>query len=507
MPSEDNKRIAKNTLFLYFRMMLTMSISLYTSRIVLNTLGVKDFGIYNVVGGVVVLFSFLNNAMSIATQRFISFELGKNNIDETKRVFGMSMTIHICIVMFIILLAETGGLWFLNTQMNFPAERMKAVNWVYQFSLITTCIGIIQVPYYASIIAHEKMSFYAYIGMGEAIFKLLIAFILTHTSYDKLKLYSILTCLIAFCIFSFYKYYCNKKIQTSIYHFFWDQNLFKKILSFSGWSLTGGIVTVGATQGVNVLLNIFNGVVVNAAMGISNQVNGAIYGFVANFQSAFNPQIVKLYAVKKKEELERLICRAAKFSFLLLFLLAFPIILNIDFVLYIWLKKNVPYASTFCILIIFFSFIEALAAPLWTAIQATGNIKKYQLVLAPAIGLNVLLSYIFLKMKYSPEIVLEIKVLVNILCLGIRLYFIKNIINLYVFFREVLLRILYILILTLPLIFIFHYYEDGWKKLIISTVSFCFLMIFLIYFIGLNKMEKIFINKSLTKYLINKKQE
>jgi len=485
-------------------MVLIMGVTLYTSRVVLNTLGVKDFGIYNVVGGVVVLFAFLNNAMSIATQRFISFELGKNDLIETKRVFSMSMTIHLCIIVLVIILAETVGIWFLNTQMNFPIERMKVVNWVYQFSLITTCIGIIRVPYNASIIAHEKMSFYAYIGMAEAIFKLLIVFLLIYVGFDKLKTYSILTCVVTFCIFLSYKYYCNKKIGTSFYHFFWDQNLFKRLLSFSGWSLMGGVVTVGANQGGNILLNIFNGVAVNAAMGISNQVNAAIYGFVSNFQGAFNPQIVKLYAVKREEELERLICRAAKFSFLLLFLLAFPIILNIDFVLYIWLKKNVHYASTFCILIILFSFIEALAAPLWTAIQATGDIKKYQLVLAPVIGLNVLLSYIFLKMKYSPEIVLEVKVLVNILCLVIRLYFVRNIIKLTTFYREVLLRVVAVFILTLPLFIFFHHYNEGWIKLATSTVFFYVSMLFIIYYIGLNRIEKVFVKRYMAKYFIRK---
>lgn len=266
----NNKRIAKNTLYLYFRMLLIMGVTLYTSRIVLNALGVEDFGIYNIVGGVVILFSFINNALSSATQRFLNFEIGRGDVLGTKRVFSMSLTIHLFVALFVVLLAETVGLWFLNTQMNIPTERMAAANLVYQFSILTVCISFVQIPYYASVVAYEKMSFFAYIAIIEVILKLLIVVLLIYVGFDKLRLYSILTFLVAVLVFVCYKYYCNTRLDISRYKYFWDKILFSKLLNFSGWMLFGAAAGVSATQGVNILLNIFYGVTVNAAMGINS---------------------------------------------------------------------------------------------------------------------------------------------------------------------------------------------------------------------------------------------
>ena len=334
----NNKRIAKNTLYLYFRMLLIMGVTLYTSRIVLNALGVEDFGIYNIVGGVVILFSFINNALSSATQRFLNFEIGRGDVLGTKRVFSMSLTIHLFVALFVVLLAETVGLWFLNTQMNIPTERMAAANLVYQFSILTVCISFVQIPYYASVVAYEKMSFFAYIAIIEVILKLLIVVLLIYVGFDKLRLYSILTFLVAVLVFVCYKYYCNTRLDLSRYKYFWDKILFSKLLNFSGWMLFGAAAGVSATQGVNILLNIFYGVTVNAAMGISTQVNSAVNKFVSNFQTAFMPQITKLYAIGDFEHLRKLIGQSSRFSFLLLFALACPLMLNIDFVLKLWLK-------------------------------------------------------------------------------------------------------------------------------------------------------------------------
>lgn len=384
----NNKRIAKNTLYLYFRMLLIMGVTLYASRIVLNALGVEDFGIYNIVGGVVILFSFINNALSSATQRFLNFEIGRGDVLGTKRVFSMSLTIHIFVALFVVLLAETVGLWFLNTQMNIPAERMAAANLVYQFSILTVCISFVQIPYYASVVAYEKMSFFAYIAIIEVILKLLIVVLLIYVGFDKLRLYSILTFLVAVLVFACYKYYCNTRIDISKYKYFWDKTLFSKLLNFSGWMLFGAAAGVSATQGVNILLNIFYGVTVNAAMGISTQVNSAVNKFVSNFQTAFMPQITKLYAIGDFEHLRKLIGQSSRFSFLLLFALACPLMLNIDFVLKLWLKTVPEYSSVFCILILTYSLIEAASKPVGLAIHATGKVKYYNIVMSIALLMN-----------------------------------------------------------------------------------------------------------------------
>ena len=285
MMSVNGKRVAKNTMMLYIRMLLIMAVSLYTSRIVLKVLGVEDFGIYNIVAGIVVLFSFLNSAMSSATQRFLSFELGRGDINEVRRVFSMSMTAHISIALLILLFAETVGLWFLNTQINIPVDRVGAANWVYQFSILTFCIQIIRVPYNASIIAYERMTFYAYISIIEVVLKLLIVFLLVYFDFDKLKIYSVLIFLITLVICLSFKYFCCKTFPICRYNFFWNASLYKKIMSFSGWSLFGSVANVGSQQGMNILLNIFYGVSINAAMGIANQVSQAVYNFVYKFHS------------------------------------------------------------------------------------------------------------------------------------------------------------------------------------------------------------------------------
>ena len=254
----NNKRIAKNTLLLYFRMLFTMIVTLYTSRIVLNTLGISDFGIYNIVGGVVVLFSFLNNAMSSATQRFLNFEIGRNDFVLLRKVFCISMNVHFSIAIIVLVLAETIGLWFVNTQLNLPLDRMSVANWVYQFSVITFMISIIQVPYNATIIAHERMSFYAYISIIEVSLKLSGVFLLQYLNYDKLKLYAVLVCAVSLIIIFIYKFYCTIKFESSRYSFIWDSTLYKHLLSFSGWSLFGSLANVGKTQVINIFLNIFS---------------------------------------------------------------------------------------------------------------------------------------------------------------------------------------------------------------------------------------------------------
>ena len=490
--AENNKRIAKNTAMLYIRMLLIMAVTLYTSRVVLEVLGVEDFGIYNIVGGVVVLFSFINNAMATATQRFLNFELGRNDIKEVGRVFSMSMTAHISIALLVLLLAETIGLWFLLTQMNIPDGRMNAAVWCYQFSILTTCVQIIRVPYNACIIAYERMSFYAYISILEVILKLLIVFLLTIGGLDKLILYSILMFLVTVAVCYAYKIVCNRNFNISRYSFFWDKTLYKKLMSFSGWSLFGSAATVGAQQGLNILLNIFCGVTVNAAMGIANQVSHAVYSFVSNFQVAFNPQIVKLYAAKEYSYFNDMLFRASKFSYFLLFLISFPILINCNFLFSLWLKDVPDYAVLFSQLIICSLLIESLAAPFWMAVQAIGRIRNYQLLISVIILMNIPLGYVSLKLGMSPVSILIIRLLVGLLTYIARVVYLKRCItfSLWKYTKDVVFVIIYVTALSLPLPIWINNRLSSWNALLVTTLLSLIITCLIIYLIGMNKIEK-----------------
>lgn len=469
-----------------------MGVALYTSRIVLDVLGVSDFGIYNIVGGLVVLFSFINSALSSATQRFLSFELGRSDIQETKQVFSMSMSIHILVAIVFVLLAETVGLWFLNTQINIPPNRINAANWVYQFSILTVCVNFIQVPYYSSVVAYEKMSFFAYIAIVEVVLKLLIVFLLVYLGFDKLKLYSVLVFLVAIVVFLCYKYYCNAKIEISRYKYFWDKTLFTKLLSFSGWMLFGSAAGVGAIQGVNILLNVFYGVSVNAAMGIANQVNNSVNQFVSNFQTAFVPQITKMYAQNDILQLRQLIYRSSRFSFFLLFAITFPLMMNMDFVLNLWLKNVPEYTSIFCILTLIYSLIEAMSKPLGYTMHATGQVKNYNIIMSIALLMNIVFSYIFLVLGFSPIVVMVISILVNVVCFIIRLFFVRHfkILKICDYLNNVLIRALVITIITIPIPFYVSIHFNQWKGLLFITLTFLPILVIAIYFIGLTKLER-----------------
>jgi O-antigen/teichoic acid export membrane protein len=473
-------------------MLITMGVSLYTSRIVLATLGVEDYGIYNVVGGVVVLFSFISNSLSSATQRFLNFELGRGDIEATKRVFSMSLTIYFCAAIIVVLLAETIGLWFLNTQINIPPERMDAANWVYQFSIVTICVSFLQVPYYASVVAYEKMSFFAYIAIIETALKLLTVFLLVYVGSEKLRLFAALTFMVSVAIFSCYKYYCNTRIDTCRYKYFWDKTLFGRLFSFGGWMLFGSAAGVSATQGVNILLNIFHNVTVNAATGIANQVNTALNQFVSNFQTAFVPQITKLYAQGDFAELRQLIYRSSRFSFFLLFALAGPLMLNMNFILNLWLKTVPDYSSAFCTLILIYSLIEAMSKPVGYAIHAAGQVKNYNIVMSIALLMNIVFSYIFLSMGFQPAIVSVISILVNVLCFAIRLMFVTyfKMLKIRDFIRNVVLRNICIVSLVLPVPLYIGSCYSQWTGLLFTSAVFLVMLVFALYFIGFTKSEK-----------------
>ena len=489
---ETNKRIAKNTILLYLRMFITMGVGLFTSRIVLRALGVSDFGIYNVVGGIVVLFSFLNSAMSTATQRFLNFELGRNDLKETSRVFSVSMTTHLLIAFILLILGETIGLWFLNAEMNIPSDRIIAANWVYQFSIFTFCANIIRVPYNATIIAYERMNFYAYLSIIEVILKLLIVYILLIYSFDKLIFYSLLIFVVTVLVSAIYQIYCSKVFETAKYHLFWDKILFQKILSFSGWSMFGSLSSVGSQQGLNILLNIFGGVTVNAAVGIANQVTTNLYAFISNFQIAFNPQIVKLYAADEHERFMKLIFRSSKFSFYLMLVLSIPVIICLNFILKIWLGPVPEYTAIFCKLIIIFLMIDAISAPLWLSVQATGNIRNYQIIMSILIICNLPMDYLLLKFGYPFEFVWIVKIIINVITYIFRISYLKNKIEFPIikYFKLVVFPAIVVTILAFPIPYFINTHLSSWEGLIITTCSSIVITVITVFFIGLDKREK-----------------
>ena len=490
--STNNKRIAKNTLLLYFRMLLIMAVSLYTSRVVLHVLGVEDYGIYTIVAGVIILFSFINGALASATQRFLNFELGRNECERVKHIFSMSLNIYFCLIVIVLLLAETIGLWFLNTQMNIPSERINAANWAYQCSVLSLCVSFVQVPYHASVIACEKMSFFAYIAIIEVALKLFVALLLIHIGFDKLKLYSLLLFGVTILVFICYKLYCSATIFFCHYKCFWDRRVFSELLSFSGWTLLGAAVGVGSTQGTNILLNIFYGVAVNAAVGVSNQVNAAVNQFVSNFQTAFMPQIVKLYAIGDISQLQRLINRSSRFSILLLFALACPLMLNIDFVLNLWLKNVPEHSSAFCILILIYSLIEAMSKPVGLAIHATGKVKYYNIAMSIALSMNILFSFVFLKLGFFPEIITVISILVCILCFIIRLFFAHHycILSIREYVHDVVLRVITVVLIVIPIPLYICIYNIGLTAFFISSLVFVLSFVIVTYFVGLTRSER-----------------
>lgn len=480
---------------LYIRMLLIMAVTLYTSRVVLNVLGVEDFGTYNVVGGIVVMFSFLNGAMATSTQRFLSFSLGKNDQEQVARVFSMSMTTHISIALIVLLLAETFGLWIFYRYLNIPPERMGAAQWVYQLSVLTFCISIIRVPYNAGIIAYERMSFYAYISIVEVCLKLGMVILLQYLGSDKLILYALLMALTTGIVTFIYKLYCCKTFSVCRYHYFWDKHLYKELISFSGWSLFGSAANVGVQQGINILLNVFFGVVTNAALGIANQVSSAVSQLVGNFQTAFNPALVKSYASGDYSYFVRLIFQTSRFSYFLLFIIALPLYLCMPFVLKVWLDIVPEYTVVFCRWMLVFVLIDAVSAPLWISVQAIGKIRSYQLLMSALIFLNIPLSWLLLRLGKDAEWVMQVRVGINLLTFICRIIYLqkRKVISSYLYLREVISPVVLVSVLSVPLPLWIGCNYSGLKGfLLLSGVS-VILSGVAIWFLGLRKSERDFI--------------
>lgn len=373
----NNKRIAKNTIMLYFRTFITMCISLYTSRVILNQLGIEDYGIYNVVGGIVAMFSVISSTLSSAISRFITFELGHGDKSKLQTIFSTSINIQVGISLIVLLLGEVVGVWFLHSKMSIPPDRLVAANWVLQSSLITFCVNLINVPYNALIIAYERMTVFAYISILEASLKLAICYLLIIMPWDKLIVYAVLMVLIPVLIRFISGLYCARYFSESRYKWVKDKNVIKEMTNFAGWNFFTNLAYIFNTQGVNLLINVFFGVTLNAARGIATQVEGAVMQFVNNFTTAINPQITKSCAAGEKEQFFRLVCRGAKFSYLLMIMLVLPLLIETPYILKLWLGVVPDYACIFVRLSLIGSLITILGNSGYTACMATGNIKRY----------------------------------------------------------------------------------------------------------------------------------
>lgn len=501
MNESNNKRIAKNTLLLYVRMLFMMVIGLYTSRVILDKLGEVDFGIYNVVGGFVTMFAVISGAMTSATQRFLSFEIGKGKEGNVRGIFSTMIYIHLFLALIILFLGEVVGVWFLNTHMNFPAGRYDAANWVFQLSLLVFILNVINVPYNGALIAYEKMSAFAYFSIFDAIFKLAICYVITLTPFDKLVVYAGLMALIQIALLLMYFFYCKSKFKECKFTGKFNKAYGRNVGSFVSWNLIGSLAGIAKEQGVNVVLNMFFGPAVNAARGIAYQVLSKLNGFVTNFQMALNPQIIKNYASGELENMYKLVFRGAKLSYLLLLTLSLPIVIESSLILNLWLKEVPAYTVIFLQITIFTALLNTLSNPLIITMHATGKVRDYQIVVGLLSLLTLPLVYVALKMGAAPYMAMIIAFLVEFICHFARLYMLVRSIRfpMFDFLREVTLRVLVITVLSLVLpVLTYQLVGTVFLRFIMVCILSFMSTIVLGYYLGFNKADRNMLKSKVT---------
>ena len=457
--SSNNKRVAKNTMFMYFRMLILLVIGLYTSRVVLASLGISDYGLYNVVGGIVTLFAFLNGALSTGTQRFLNFELGRGDKERLNLVFRTSFTQHIVLIALVLVLAETIGLWFVTNKLNIEPGRENAALWVYQTSIFVLCTQIFQIPYMSAIIAHEKMSFYAYFSIIEAVLKLSVAYLLTIWNVDKLILYGILILIVHIFTASLYCIYSTYKFSEARAKFAYQKEMFRLMLSFSGWNLFGGFCSISNNQGVNIIMNLYFGTVINAARGLAFQVSSIVSQFVTNFQVAVRPQVVKYYANGELEQAENLVMNSAKFSAFLLIIIAVPLMTEIETVLELWLGEYPDNTPLFLSLVLINSIFYSMVSSTLMIVHASGKVKEVS-VWSGLTYLSILpISYLMFEFGFPAYSVFVINIGAVIIDQCFELYWMKRHIGFPTikFFKIVYGRVLPILCISIATSFVLHY--------------------------------------------------
>lgn len=491
--AENNKRIAKNTLLLYIRLFVTMVIGLFTSRVILSTLGVTDYGVNNVVAGFVAMFSMFTNSLSAAISRFLTFNLGKGDAEKLKTVFSTSVNIMIAMAIIVTIVAEIFGLWFLNSKLNIPADRMYAANWVFHFSVITFAVNLISIPYNASIIAHEKMDVFAYISILEVVLKLAVVYMLYISPLDKLITYSFLLLLVSVFIRIVYGIYCSRKLEECCYSMVFDRTLLKEMGGFAGWNMLGTACTMFNTQGVNILMNLFFGVVTNAARGIVNQVESVIVQFVSNFTTALNPQVTKSYASGNLDYMHSLVYKGTKFSYYLILIMALPFMFEAEFVLKLWLGEYPEEAPLFLRLAIIATMVDRLGNTTAVAAWATGNIKKYYIIVSATIIFVFPLTYIAYKIGAPAYVAYLIFIIFYFVIMWQKVFILKGLTGFQL--KEFLKNVMYpitittIMAILIPLLTA-HYLADNVVGSILQIIISVMSSIVAIYLFGLTKGEK-----------------
>lgn len=507
--SENNKRIAKNTLFLYCRMFITIVVGLLTSRVILDSLGVEDYGIYNLVGGFVTMFNVFRAGLIASTQRFITFDLGKGDMNELRSTFSTSLIIFLFISCVIVVIAEGIAPWFIQNKLTIPESRMTAAMWVFQFSLITLILNLISSPYNALIIAHEKMGAFAYISIFEVVAKLVVAYAIYISPFDKLIIYGLLLCIVQVIIRFMYSIYCNRHFKESKLEWRVNWTKVKKIYAFTGWELFGSVAVIGYTQGLNILLGMFFTPVVNAARGVAVQVQSLITSFVTNFQTALNPQITKSYASGDITYMHKLVFYSSKLSFFLLFILSLPVILEADELLALWLVEVPEYTVIFFRLIIITTMIDAISNPIITSVEATGNIKKYQLVVGTILLLILPVSYIVLKLGAAPYAVFIVHIVMSTVAFTARLRMGSMVIGFLCidFIKRVLIPVIGVVVTSAIIPLLIHFSMPlGWiRMLVVGCVSVLCVAVG-VYLIGLQHNEREILLGFVRKIISKKKK-
>lgn len=492
--TENNKRLAKNTLLLYGRMLLTVGISFYSTRLILANLGIDNYGIYNVIGGFVSMFYMVTSTMTQAVSRFLTFELGTGNKKKLQQTFSTSINILLLLSLVVVLLAETVGLWFVNYKLNISPNRMNAANWIYQFSVLSFVCEMISVPYSASVISHEKMGAFALVTILKVLLTLGIALMLSISPIDKLVFYGILVLLVSISIQLMYWIYCRKHFSSCKYSSHIDKNIFKNMFGFAGWNFLTTCASMLSSQGVSILLNMHFGTAINAARGVASQVNGTVGAFSKNFTTALNPQITKSYAAQEIEYTKVLVCKGAKFSYLLLFFVALPCILEIHFLLSQWLKEVPPYAGVFVQLSLIYSLVEVLLGSSETLNRASGKIKNFQILVSITQLLILVFSYLIISVTKNPIWTVAITNIFYLLIFIPRVIINKPFINITFtyYFKKVLSGILIMSVLSIIISLIPVYYlQEGWSRLIIVSVISTISIIVFSYLFVLTKGEKL----------------
>lgn len=503
--TEDNKRIAKNSMYLYIRSLIIMLVSLYTSRVILSALGFTDHGLYNLIGSVVVMFNMFSATFVSSTQRFLNFSLGEKNQKRGRDVFSASLNIHFCLAIVLFLLMESIGLWFLNNKLNIPPDRVFAANIVYQFSILTFLINLISIPYNAVIIANEKMNIFAIVSVYEAVAKLAVAYLIQIAPCDRLIFYSFLLAIVSLSIRIFYGFYCKKQYPLYKYNrHIDDKRLYRELLSVSGWNFLGSSATIVTVSGMGVIINLFTNVVVNSAKGIAGQVQNVIQQLVDNFMVSIRPQITKSYAAGDSEYLKSLVSRGSRFSFILMSLLCLPIIIDADNILTMWLSKKPEYTTQFVQFTLVYIMLIPLSNILDTLLLATGKIKMPQIILSIVQLLNLPFSCLILYLKFPPYLIYISYILIHYISFSIRLHFvIKYVdINLSFYIKSILLPLLKFIFcaIIIPIIISYSINTNGILRLlcigIITELSIClFCKVFVLekneYQLALSILKKI----------------